>query len=211
MKNFSIIAAVDQEMGIGRDGQLPWHLAEDLKYFSRITKTTESPNLQNAVIMGRNTWESLPSKYKPLPGRFNAVLSSNSELDLPEGVLQFISLDDALTAISTSELIDQIFVIGGARLYADAILHPNLERIYLTRIEEEFDCDTFFPDQIPADFEVVSSTEILEEEGIEFTFVILERIADMPVEDLEEEDSDGQKKLAEDQIIYPEEDKNNLD
>lgn len=198
MKNFSIIAAVDQEMGIGRAGQLPWHLSEDLQYFSRITKATESPSLQNAVIMGRNTWESLPAKFKPLPGRFNAVLSSNSELDLPEGVLQFISLDDALTALATSNLIDQVFVIGGARLYADAILHPNLERIYLTRIEEEFDCDTFFPDHIPADFEVVSSTETLEEQGIEFSFVILEKKADLDEEDLADQDIDDQEETSAD-------------
>lgn len=209
MKNFSIIAAVDQEMGIGRAGQLPWHLSEDLKYFSRITKTTESPSLQNAVIMGRNTWESLPARFKPLPGRFNAVLSSNSELDLPEGVLQFISLDDALSALATSNLIDQVFVIGGARLYADAILHPNLERIYLTRIEEEFDCDTFFPEHIPADFEVVSSTETLEEEGIEFSFVILERKADLDEENLDdsEEDINDEDEISAD----PDDEENSLD
>lgn len=175
MKNFSIIAAIDQNMGIGKDGRLPWYLPEDLKYFSKITKHTDKEGQQNAVIMGRNTWESIPSKYKPLSGRFNVVLSSNPDLDLPDGVLLFGSLDEALTALSTSKKIDQLFVIGGAKLYADSILHENLERLYLTRIEGDYECDTFFPEKIPDEFDVISATDILEDEGIEYSFVVLDR------------------------------------
>ncbi|MCC6643200.1 dihydrofolate reductase, partial [Candidatus Peregrinibacteria bacterium] len=106
------------------------------------------------------------------------VLSSNEDLDLPDGVLHFDSLDAALTALSTSDKVDQVFVIGGAKLYAEAILHPELERIYLTRIESVFNCDTFFPDQIPEDFEIVSTTETLESDGLEYSFVVLERDVD---------------------------------
>ncbi len=175
MKKFSIIAAIDQNMGIGKDGRLPWYLPEDLKYFSKITKYSEHADKQNAVIMGRHTWESIPSKFRPLPGRFNVVLSSNPDLDVPEDVLLFTSLDEALAALGTSHKIDQVFVIGGARLYADAILHQQLERLYLTRIEGDFDCDTFFPEAIPDEFEVISATEILEDEGIEYSFVVLDR------------------------------------
>ena len=177
MKAFSIITAVDQQMGIGKDGKLPWNLPEDLKYFNRVTKKAEEGQ-ENAVIMGRRTWESLPEKYRPLPGRINAVISSNAELELPDGVLHFDSLDAALTALSTSSKIDQVFVIGGAKLYEEAILHPELERIYLTRIESTFDCDTFFPDQIPEEFEIVSTTETLESDGLEYSFVILENDVD---------------------------------
>ena len=177
MKEFSIIAAIDQQMGIGKNGTLPWHLPEDLKYFNRITKEAESGK-ENAVIMGRRTWESLPEKFRPLPGRINAVISSNSELELPDGVLHFDSLDAALTAMSTSSKIDQVFVIGGAKLYQEAVLHPELERIYLTRIESVFKCDTFFPDQIPEEFEIVSTTDTLESDGLEYNFVILEKDID---------------------------------
>ncbi len=177
MKQFSIIAAIDQQMGIGKNGTLPWHLPEDLKYFNNVTKKTE-PDKENAVIMGRRTWESLPEKFRPLPDRINAVISSNSELELPDGVLHFDSLDAALTAMSTSSKIDQIFVIGGAKLYEEAVLHPELERIYLTRIESTFDCDTFFPDQIPEEFEIVSTTDNLESDGLEYNFVILENDVD---------------------------------
>lgn len=178
MVPFSIIVAVDQQMGIGKNGTLPWHLPEDLKYFSKITKTVDTPGLQNAVIMGRRTWESIPAKFKPLSGRINVVLSSNEELDLPDGVLHFDSLDAALTALSTSDKVDQVFVIGGAKLYAEAILHPELERIYLTRIESVFNCDTFFPDQIPEDFEIVSTTETLESDSLEYSFLVLENNVD---------------------------------
>lgn len=178
MTNFSIIVAVDQNMGIGKDGRLPWHLPEDMKYFTETTRRTENKNLQNAVIMGRRTWESIPAKFKPLPGRINVVLSSNPDLDLPDDVLHFSSLDEALTALSTSSKVDEIFVIGGAKLYEEAILHPELERIYLTRIEEVFDCDTFFPDQIPEDFEIVSTTETMESDGLEYSFLVLERDVD---------------------------------
>jgi dihydrofolate reductase len=178
MTNFSLIVAVDQNMGIGKNGTLPWYLPEDMKYFSKTTKHTDVPGLQNAVIMGRRTWESIPAKFKPLPERINVVLSSNPDLELPDDVLHFGSLDEALTALSTSPKIDEIFVIGGAKLYEEAVLHPELERIYLTRIEEIFDCDTFFPDQIPEDFEIVSSTEIMESDGLEYSFVVLERDVD---------------------------------
>lgn len=173
MKNFSIIVAVDSENGIGKDNQLAWYLPEDSKYFSRITTKTEKPAHQNAVIMGRNTWESLPKKYQPLPNRINVVLSSNPDLDLPEGVLQFDSLDAALTALSTSKKIEQIFVIGGARVYEEAILHDNCERLYLTKIEEDFDCDVFFPTEIPEEFEVSSVSGPHEYEGMEYSFFII--------------------------------------
>ena len=165
-------------MGIGKDGRLPWYLPEDLKYFSKVTTTTEAPGLMNAVIMGRKAWEAIPEENRPLANRINCVISSNDELDLPFGVLQFGSLEEALTALSTSEKIDQIFVAGGAQLYQEAILNPELERIYLTRIEADYECDVFFPDEIPDDFEIISATETLESDGLEYSFVVLDRHVD---------------------------------
>lgn len=175
MKNFSIIVAIDEQNGIGKDNQIPWYLPDDLKNFARITTKTEKAGKQNAVIMGRNTWESLPEKYKPLPNRINVVLSSNPDLDFPEGVLQFDSIDSALTALSTSKKIEQIFIIGGARVYQEAILHDNLERIYLTKIEEDFECDTLFPDEIPEEFEVESVSGPHDYDGLAYSFFIIEK------------------------------------
>ncbi len=128
--------------------------------------------------MGRNTWESLLGG-NALPGRINAVISSNAELDLPEGVLQFVSLDEALLAFSTSKKIDQVFVIGGAQLFAEAILHPQLARLYITRIEEEYDCDLFFPEDIPEEFDIASATDTLESDGLEYSFIVLEKNPDL--------------------------------
>jgi dihydrofolate reductase len=140
--------------------------------------------------MGRKTWESLPEQIKPLQGRINAVISSNPDYELPEGVLQFDSLDQALMAISTSGIIDRVFVAGGGQLYAEAVLHPELEQIFLTRLEADFDCDVFFPEKIPEGFDIISATETMESDGLEYYMVILERTeealldADETVEEL---------------------------
>jgi len=128
--------------------------------------------------MGRRTWETV-AKGKAFPRRINAVISSNPDLDLPDGVLQFATLDEALLAIATSEKIDQVYVIGGAQLFAEAILHPALQRIFITQIDEDYDCDLFFPQEIPAEFDVVSATDPEESDGLEYSFVVLEKNADL--------------------------------
>jgi dihydrofolate reductase len=165
-------------MGIGLLGKIPWYLPEERSNFEKIIKNTSSPGLQNAVIMGRKTWESVYGR-EPLDGVINAVISSNPELDLPEGVLQFLSLDEAILALSTSRKVDQLFVIGGGQLYAEAVLHPQLDKIYLTQVEEDYDCDTFFPDDIPEEFDIVAATEVMESDGLEYTFVVLGKNPDL--------------------------------
>ncbi len=128
--------------------------------------------------MGRHTWENL-AKGRPFPDLINVVISSNEDLDLPDGVLQFLSLDEALLAISTSKKIDQLFVIGGAQLFAEAVLHPQLQKIYLTKIEEDYDCDLFFPERIPEEFEIISATDTLESDGLEYAHLVLGKEADL--------------------------------
>jgi len=164
--NFSIIAAVDKNFGIGKGGTLPWDLKGDLKHFREVTKGC-------AVIMGRGTWVSLPDQFRPLPGRINAVLCREGELNLPEGVLRVSSIDEAL------ELLEQkgaskIFVIGGGMVYAQAVKHPKCEEIYLTEIDNTFECDTHFP-PLPTDFKKISTSEPVEESGIVYSFAIYKR------------------------------------
>ena len=157
--NFSIISALDQNRGIGKSHGLPWPLSADLKHFSETTKG-------GTVIMGRKTWDSLPEKYRPLPGRLNIVVS-RGDLALPEGTLLAHSLDEALTLADPAR---KTFVIGGATLYAEAIQHPVCNELILTEIEGTFDCDAFFP-EIPSRFHRTEANAA-EEDGLKFEFVV---------------------------------------
>lgn len=168
MKPFSIIVAFDSQYGIGKKGQLPWHLALDLKHFKEITTTVIDPAKRNAVIMGRKTWESLLPKFRPLPGRVNLVLSKEGKLSLPAKVLCSQSLDNALSRLSFSN-IENIFVIGGAQIYAHAIAHPLCQKLYVTHVQGEYDCDAFFP-PISQQFFPISASEQYQEDGITFHF-----------------------------------------
>ena len=143
-QTFTIIAAMDQNRGLGKDNTIPWKLKEDMTWFKAHTSTVFTEGTQNMCIMGRKTWESLPESFRPLPDRLNVVVSRNTDYELPEGVLLASSLDNALTLADNADLhIDHTFVIGG-QLYQEAITHDRLERLILTTIWETFDCDCFF-------------------------------------------------------------------
>ena len=166
--NFSIIAAVDQNRGIGINNQLPWRLPADLKHFNEITVG----NKNNAVIMGLNTWKSLPEKFRPLPNRLNIVLSKEKENNLPTDVLNFQSLDDALSFVEKK--VAEVFIIGGGMLYASTINHPACSKLYLTEILQTFSCDSFFP-EIPTTFKKTIIGEQQTENNIPFRFVVYEK------------------------------------
>lgn len=143
-----IIAAADQKLGIGKNNQLPWRLKEELQYFQNTTINTQNPNTQNTVIMGRKTWESLPKSSRPLKERTNIVISRNPLYKAP-GAIVSPSLEEAINqSPSTNE---KIFIIGGGSIYHQAIKLPQITGIYLTTIQKDFDCDTFFP-EIPLKF-----------------------------------------------------------
>lgn len=183
---FSIIAAADKKLGIGINNQMPWHLEGDLKYFSEVTSKA-LPGKMNAVIMGRKTWESLPEKHRPLKGRLNVVLSrggielvegkTNKELSELSGDIDVpllcSSLDEALATLEKNPLIDKVFVIGGATVFQEAIHHPQCEKIYLTEVMAEFQCDAFFP-KIPAYFVKKNSSEVVEEK-VPYRFIVYDR------------------------------------
>jgi len=113
---------------IGRDGTMPWHLPEDLKHFRTLTAGA-------TVLMGRRTWESLPPRFRPLPGRRNLVLSRTPQA----GAETFADLEQALDAAS-----GDVWVMGGAAVYRAAL--PIADRIVVTEIREHFDGDTTAPD-----------------------------------------------------------------
>jgi dihydrofolate reductase len=125
----SLIVAVAENGVIGKDNRLPWHLPEDLRYFKQVT-------LGKPVVMGRKTFESIG---RPLPGRSNIVVTGDPDWRA-EGVLVAHSLEEALTLASGEE----VFVIGGARLFAEAL--PRAQRLYLTEIHRAYQGDVRFPD-----------------------------------------------------------------
>lgn len=134
---FEVIAAVDMDYGIGKDQGLPWKVPADMKHFRDNT-------MHGTVIMGRKTWESIPTRHRPLPRRLNIVVTRQDTYTVPPGVVVASSLQDALDKAYTKKM-GRIFVIGGAALYAEALNHENCARVQLTRIPDRFDCDTFFP------------------------------------------------------------------
>jgi len=143
--SFDVVVAADLEWGIGRANALPWpKLKGDLAHFRRVTSTA-AEGKRNAIVMGRKTWESAEVAGKPLPRRLNLVISRRADLALPQGVACAPSLDAALAAAAAPD-IDSVFVVGGAEIYRQALEHPALRYVYLTRVEGRFGCDTHLPD-----------------------------------------------------------------
>lgn len=155
-KQFIMIAAYDQSTrGIGAHNTLPWHVPQDLQFFRKVTTRTRDPQKQNAVILGRRTWEGMG--YRLLPGRFHVCLSSQTPAPPypdPTQVLVAPSLSQALDMLSRMPTIESIFVIGGARVYQEAIHHPQCAEIWVNELvfadPPTAHYDTFFP-AIPAD------------------------------------------------------------
>lgn len=150
----SLIAAVDDKLGLGRDGKIPWYIKADLKHFKQTT-------LNHPVIMGRVTFESIG---KPLPGRDNFVVSTQENFQT-NGVKVFNNLDQAIK--KARELSSrEIFIIGGAKVYSQAL--TQADKIYLTRVEGSFDCDVFFP-EFKKSFKLVEKSP-LQTETYTFSF-----------------------------------------
>ncbi|PIA56093.1 hypothetical protein AQUCO_00700444v1 [Aquilegia coerulea] len=149
-RTYQVVVAATRSLGIGKNGKLPWRLPSDLKFFKEITMGTSNPGNMNAVIMGRRTWESIPPKHRPLPGRLNVVLtrSGNSNVAAAENVVVCGSLASALELLAGSPYspsIEKVFVIGGGQIFRDALNAPECDAIHMTEIEASIECDTFMP------------------------------------------------------------------
>jgi dihydrofolate reductase len=142
---------------IGKNNTMPWHLPEDLAHFKRLTQGWP-------VIMGRKTWDSLPARFRPLPGRTNVVITRQPEWN-EAGAQPASSLADALAKCSQAE---EVWVIGGAQIYAQA--EPLAERIEVTEIAQDFDGDAFAPTLGPQ-WNAVTREEQVSAKGLEFSFV----------------------------------------
>ena len=156
-----LIAAVADNGTIGRDGDLPWRLPDDLKRFRKLT-------LGNTILMGRKTYESLG---RPLDGRRNWVLSRDAGFAPPTGVEVFADLAQALAAHAGGELL----VIGGTQLYRQTL--PLAARLELTRVHATIDGDTFFPAIDPRNWQETAREEHAADarHAYDYAFVTLQR------------------------------------
>lgn len=155
----TIVVATDSRRGIGINNKLPWHLPEDLAFFKRTTSG-------HPIIMGRKTFESIG---RPLPNRRNIVVTRNAEWK-HDGAETANSLAQAITLAGEGE----IFIIGGAQIFAEAL--PYTRRLIVTEIEHAFECDTFFPQIDPAAWKEVSREKHHSDAGgFDYAFVVYER------------------------------------
>ncbi|MBV8469185.1 MAG: dihydrofolate reductase [Burkholderiaceae bacterium] len=166
MCKVTLIAALARHRAIGHDNELLARLPEDMAHFKALT-------LKHTIIMGRKTWDSIPARFRPLVERRNIVLSRQKGLSLP-GAEVFDSLDAALRACAGE---DEVFVMGGAQIYEQAL--GRADRLALTLIEAEFEADAFFPDYSGMGFiETSRQTQhspASRGHGWDFHFVRLER------------------------------------
>ncbi|MFP5467056.1 MAG: dihydrofolate reductase [Gammaproteobacteria bacterium] len=146
---------------IGKDNQLPWHLPEDLAHFKRMT-------LGCPVIMGRKTWDSLPPRFRPLPGRLNIVVTRDPAWQA-EGARAAHSLEDARTLCPSGS---DAWVIGGAQIYAQAL--PLASRVVVTEIDQDFEGDAFAPG-LGDGWQEVARESHTSASGLPFAFVTYTR------------------------------------
>jgi dihydrofolate reductase len=160
----SIIVAVSDDWGIGKNNELLWHIPEDLKRFKRLT-------MGKCVIMGKKTWESLPKK--PLAGRKNIVLTDIPDECIDCSVTAY-SVEDALRKCGSEE---EVFVIGGGRVYRQFM--QIADRLYITHVHRKTPADVWFPKIDRRKWKVVEKKECISEDDnrLPYSYVIYERKA----------------------------------
>jgi dihydrofolate reductase len=159
--SLSLIAAVARNGAIGKDGALLWHEPQDQKHFRQAT-------MGCPVVMGRKTWDSLPARFRPLPGRRNIVVTRDTHWRA-DGAEAARSLDAALALVGDAP---KVFVIGGGELYALAL--PRADELVLTEIDADLDGDVFFPPS-RSQFTEVSREPHHNAHGVRFDFVTYRR------------------------------------
>jgi dihydrofolate reductase len=182
-KGFTIIAGTTKENGIGLNGKLPWINSIDMKYFKNITTQCMDNRKRNAVIMGRQTFKSMD--YRPLDKRLNIcitsiepftafslfmgknrpLLESHKSLDFSSysinySIIFLSSLEDALNFLYKSNDIENVFVIGGGKIYEEAIKRKDCYELLINEIDCNVECDTFFPEIDKIKYKLVSNNMI---------------------------------------------------
>ena len=162
----NLIVAMAQNRVIGKDGKIPWHIPNDLKRFKSLT-------YGNAVLMGRKTFDSIG---KSLDGRLNLVLSNKKQFtrNVYDDV-RYSSMFSVLHAYAIPR-VNELFIIGGAQVYKEALERDLIDRIYLTQIHKDFDGDTYMPEWDAYKFKLINSEFVLEPDlDFAYSFVTLDR------------------------------------
>lgn len=163
----SIVVAVADNNAIGKEGKLLWRLSRDMQYFKEVT-------WGHHVLMGRKTWDGIPPKFSPLPGRVNIIVTRQSDF-VCEGCKVVASVEEGIEfARQNGE--QELMVIGGGEIYKQAL--NKTDKIYLTKVHHTFtDADTFFPQLSNEEWNTTNSEWNMADEKNEFDFefVVLER------------------------------------
>lgn len=183
MKPIRLIAAACKNLGIGKDGQLPWHLPTEFKFFMDSVTRVSRPGKTNMLIWGRACWFSNPENMFPMPNVVHVVLSKT--LSTVPDRAHFLCRDfDSAVGLaslpSNRDLIETIWIVGGHQVYKEGLEHPWCDLIYLTDIMADIDCDVFFPkfdhrifikqDRFPG-----VKNEIQEDNGIRYKFQVFKK------------------------------------
>lgn len=183
MKPIRLIAAACRNMGIGKDGYLPWDLPKEFNFLLDTISAVSSSGKKNMLIWGRVSWFSCPERVFPIPNTIHVVLSRVLS-SVPERAHYLCG--DFPTAVQLAEqgelvdLVETMWILGGPSVYREALEHPWCDLIYLTDIKAEFDCDVFFPHfdrnvYRKQDRYLGVPHEIQEENGVKFQFQVFKK------------------------------------
>ena len=186
---FNLIVAVCNNYGIGKNGKLPWKIKTDMEYFykntTKLKQLFDNHNhntfIKNAVIMGHNTWKSLPKKHAPLPNRDNLVLSSTLKIDTQFNdkycVKSFNTIDDIIHYCITNAIqYDTIWIIGGSTIYKQFLKKKIITDCYVSYINKDYDCDTFFEKLPDEEWRLINNDSVMTDDDIHVEFKIFRSI-----------------------------------
>ncbi|XP_060779729.1 zgc:153031 [Neoarius graeffei] len=182
-KPIRLMAAACRNMGIGKDGRLPWNLPTEFQFLLNTITTVCKPGKKNLIIWGKYSWFSCPESVFPLANSLNVVLSKTLT-SVPKHAHymceDFVSAVKLASHPPLSDLVETIWILGGTQVYKDALEHPWCDLIYLTDIMAGFDCDVFFPSFDQNVYRKQNKfpgvpNEIQEENGIKFRFQVFRK------------------------------------
>ncbi|KAF7647004.1 hypothetical protein LDENG_00179230 [Lucifuga dentata] len=182
-KPVRLIAAACRDMGIGKDGKLPWHLPSEFQYFLKTVTRVSRPGNMNLLVWGKLCWYSNPEYLFPMANVLHVVLSETLSTVPDHAHFLRGNFESAINLAAHPPLADQIetiWVVGGTRVYEDALKHPWCDLVCLTDIMADFDCDVFFPQFDRGLFKVQDRfpgvlSGIQEENGIKYKFQIFKK------------------------------------